>query len=147
AVSGTNDPTGTVTFTIDGTLGAPVAVGACSPAAAGTACALTSTSTLSHNTGLPHTVSATYTPDTASFNTSSGSLTGGQVVNALALTVTGITADNKEYDGNDTATLTTIGYALHTKVGSDDVSLNDSSYSAHFNDKTVANNTPVTVTG
>ena len=61
AVSGTNDPTGSVTFSIDGTPGSSVSVGACSPAIAGTVCASTSTSTLSH-TGSPHTVSATYTP-------------------------------------------------------------------------------------
>ena len=58
-------------------------------------------------------------------------------MNALALTVTGITANNKEYDGNDTATLSLGGAVLHTPVSGDDVSLDAlSSYSAHFNDKT-----------
>jgi hypothetical protein len=145
AASGTNNPTGSVTFTIDGTPGSPVSLGACTPAVAGTACASTSTSTLSH-TGSPHSVSASYTPGTG-FNSSNGSLAGGQAVNAKALTVTGITANNKQYNGDDVATLDTSSYVLHTPVSGDDVSLDASSYSAHFNNKTVADDKPVTVTG
>jgi hypothetical protein len=65
AAPSTNNPTGTVTFTIDGTPGSPVSLGACSPAVAGTACASTSTSTLTV-LGSPHTVSASYSPGTDS---------------------------------------------------------------------------------
>ena len=116
AASGTNNPTGTVTFTIDGTPGSPVSVGACSPAAAGTVCASTSTSTLSH-TGSPHSVSASYTPDTASFNTSNGSLAGGQIVNAKTLAASIINDPTKPYDGNTTATLTPANFSLNGLVG------------------------------
>ena len=69
--------TGTVQFVIDGAnFGSPVTL------SGGTA--QTSTSSLSVS-GSPHTVSATYSGD-GSFNGSSGSLTGGQVVNKAGTT-------------------------------------------------------------
>ena len=86
------------------------------------------------------TVTTSGTPST--YRTSNSLMQG---VNALALTVTGITANNK----NTTATtprLTTITGMfsaprsstppLHTPVSGDDVSL-ASSYSAHFDNKNV----------
>ena len=79
AASGTTDPTGTVTFTVDGSPGAPIALGLCSPAVAGTACASTSTSSLTVSSS-PHSVSAQYN-HTGNFNDSNGSLSGGQTVN------------------------------------------------------------------
>src|SRR6266568_487550 len=86
AASGSTTPTGSVTFTIDGTPGAPLALGACSPPSTTDACGSTSTSSLTVNGGVAHTVSATYTP-TGNFNGSSGSLAGGQLVNKANATV------------------------------------------------------------
>ena len=54
----------------------------------------------------------TYTPtDTANYNTASSSVS--VTVNAKALTVTGITANDKVYDGTTTATLNTNSAALN----------------------------------
>jgi len=72
---GSGTPTGTVQFVVDGAnFGTPVAL------AAGMATS-TATSTLTVGT---HTVTATYSGDT-NFTTSTGTLTGGQMVKAMAL--------------------------------------------------------------
>ena len=86
ASTGTTAPTGSVVFTIDGTPGAPISLGACTPVVTGNACASTSTSTLTVS-GSPHSVSATYTP-TGTFTTSSGSLSPGQTVNKATPVIT-----------------------------------------------------------
>jgi hypothetical protein len=63
-------------------------------------------------------------------------------INALHLTGS-FTADNKTYDGNDSATVLT--RALHTPVAGDDVSL--SGGTAHFSDANASNGKTVTLTG
>jgi large repetitive protein len=77
-------PTGTVTFTIDGTIGSPINLvnGAAS----------TSTSTLTV-AGSPHTVSAAYSGD-GTFAGSTGSLPGGQTVNKANTTTTLTSSQN-----------------------------------------------------
>lgn len=83
--SGSVAPTGNVQFVVDGSnYGAPVALGTCSPPATATACASISDSALSVSN---HTVTANYLGDTG-FNTSSGSLAGGQTVNKADTTTT-----------------------------------------------------------
>ncbi|HTL54065.1 MAG TPA: YDG domain-containing protein, partial [Candidatus Limnocylindrales bacterium] len=90
--------------------------------------------------------SVTYTPtDTANYNTASSTVS--VTVNPKALTVTGITADNKPYDGNTTATLNTAGAALVGKVGTDDVTLNTAGATGAFADSNVGNGKSVQVSG
>ena len=56
-------------------------------------------------------------------------------------------ADNKQYDGNTTATVDFTSATLAVVVSGDSVSINSSGYSASFATKTVGNGKPVTVTG
>src|SRR2546428_83036 len=72
-------------------------------------------------------------------------LTGN--ITAKNLTINGAVANNKQYDGNATATVSFSGAALVGVIGLDVVSINSAGYSATFTDKTVANGKPVTVTG
>jgi len=66
-----------------------------------------------------------------------------------ALTVSGITANDKQYDGNNEATLSGLGSALVTGVINPDVvSVDpDSDYTATFNNANVGIDKPVTVSG
>ncbi len=68
-------------------------------------------------------------------------------ITAKALTVTGITAANKVYDGTTSATLNTGSALLSGIVGSDNVTLISSSATGTFADKTVGTAKPVTVAG
>jgi hypothetical protein len=63
------------------------------------------------------------------------------------LTVSGITAGNKEYDGTNTATLNTGSAALVGIVSGDTVSLNNGSAAAVFADKNVGAGKTVTISG
>src|SRR3989442_1366347 len=66
---------------------------------------------------------------------------------AKNMTINGAVANNKEYDGSTTATVTFSGASLVGVIGLDAVSINSGGYSATFADKTVANGKPVTVLG
>jgi Bacterial Ig-like domain (group 3)/YDG domain/Galactose oxidase, central domain len=143
AASGTVDPTGTVTFTIDGNAGSAIPLGACSPAVAGTACAQTSTSTLSHNGGVAHIVSAAYT-HTGNFVDSNGSLTGGQTVNRKTLTAEIIGDPTRPYNGNTNATLTSANFQLNGLVGTDDFTVTQTA--GTYNSKDVVTGDTVTAT-
>ena len=72
-----------------------------------------------------------------------GTATG--TITAKSLTITGITANDKVYDGNVIATLTGTA-VLSGVVSGDNVSLSGTA-AASFADKNVANTKPVTVTG
>jgi trimeric autotransporter adhesin len=61
------------------------------------------------------------------------------------LTVTGLSANSKVYDGTTAATLNGSGAGLSGVVGSDNVTLNSTGYTASFASKTVANGVAVTV--
>ena len=63
------------------------------------------------------------------------------------LTINGAVANNKQYDGNTTATVDFTSATLVTVVSGDVVTINSSGYSASFATKTVGNGKPVTVTG
>jgi hypothetical protein len=63
------------------------------------------------------------------------------------LTVTGITAKDKSYDGNTTATLNTAGAALQGKVTGDDVTLITTGATGAFADANIGTGKPVTVSG
>src|SRR2546427_159159 len=79
----------------------------------------------------------------ADYGQGNGTLT----VNKKNLTISGAVANNKEYDGNTTATVTFSGASLVGVIGLDAVTINSAGYSATFADKTVANGKPVTVLG
>lgn len=63
------------------------------------------------------------------------------------LTITGITASNKEYDANTNATLDFGAATFNGMVGTDVVTLNASGASGVFTDKTVGTGKTVTVSG
>jgi polygalacturonase len=64
----------------------------------------------------------------------------------LGLTVSGLTVNNKVYDGTTAAALNTNGYVLNTVIGSDVVTLVTNGYTATFASSNVANGISVTVT-
>ena len=68
-------------------------------------------------------------------------------VNQKALTVTGITANNKVYDGNTTATLNTAGATLVGVVSGHTVTLNTGGATGTFDTKNVGTGKTVTVAG
>ncbi len=65
----------------------------------------------------------------------------------IPLTITGVTAQNKVYDGTTTATLNTGSAALSGVVSPDDVSLVSSGATGTFASKNVANGITVTTSG
>src|SRR5437879_10284181 len=66
---------------------------------------------------------------------------------AKNLTISGAVANNKQYDGNATATVNFSVASLVGVVLGDVVTINSAGYSATFADRTVANGKPVTVLG
>ena len=67
-------------------------------------------------------------------------------INKLALTDTsGITADNKLFNGNTTATLSFTNVQLQGEIPGDNVSITTANYVANFVTANVGNNIPVTV--
>jgi hypothetical protein len=88
-------------------------------------------------------VKASYSGDT-NFIGSAVSVT--QALNQKTLTVTGITAQDKNYDGTNTATLNTSGEALAGVVNSDDVHLSGVA-TGTFMGANVASGKTVTITG
>jgi len=67
-------------------------------------------------------------------------------ITPLGLTVSGLTINNKVYDGTAAAILNTNGYTLNTVIGGDAVMLVTNGYTATFANANVANNISVTVT-
>src|SRR5213075_1945507 len=68
-------------------------------------------------------------------------------ITAKNLTINGALANNKQYDGNTTATVDFSGASLVGVIGLDTVSINSSGYSASFATKTVGTAKAVTVLG
>jgi hypothetical protein len=92
--------------------------------------------------------SVTYSPtDTADYNTANS--TASVAVNPKALTVTGITANNKVYDGTTSATLNTTSAQLSGVLSADtgNVTLVTSAVTATFADPSVGTNKLVTISG
>lgn len=92
-----------------------------------------------------HSVTAVYAGDGAYGPSTSSAMT--QTVNPLGLTITGLTVNNKIYDGTLAATLSTNGYVLNTVVGGDVVTLVTNGSTAAFASANVANGIAVTVAG
>ena len=94
--SGTDQPTGTVQFSVDGTnTGSPITLGS------GTASFTISTLAVG-----VHTIAATYTPDTGDFTGSSGSI--GERVGAVATSTTTLSVAPTTVMYGNTATLTAV---------------------------------------
>src|ERR1035441_7624253 len=90
--------------------------------------------------------SVTYMPtDTVDYNTASSA--ASVTVNPKALTVTGITANDKVYDGNTTATLNTSGATLVGTVSPDVVTLNTAGAAGAFTNPDVGTGRTVLVSG
>jgi hypothetical protein len=133
---------GNVQFYADGNaLGSPVAVNGSGVA---TSLAL---STL-QVTGSPHAITANYLGATG-FATSNGALAGGQTITPLTLTVLGITANNKPYDGTTSATaqLNLCSASLSGAISPDDVSLVTTNAVGTFDFADVSTATTVTISG
>ena len=96
--------------------------------------------------GQTNAISATYTAG-AGFAGSTSTNTLNETVSKKTLTVTGITANNKTYDGTTAATLVTTGAALSGAVGSDVVTLVSTGAVGVFGTVGPANGIPVTVSG
>jgi hypothetical protein len=73
--------------------------------------------------------------------------TAASTVDTKELTVSGVIAENKTFDGNNTATLDLSSASLNGIIGSDDVELDASSLSATFDDENAGEDKPVTVSG
>jgi hypothetical protein len=102
-------------------------------------------------TGSPHQIFAVYIPDPAS-TTYAGSISttpSSLTVNPLAITVTGVTAENKIYDGTTTAQISTAGATLVGVFSNDqgNVSLNATGATANFADPNAGAGKLVTVSG
>jgi hypothetical protein len=91
-------------------------------------------------------IEAVYSP-TASFYSSSGTLSGGQKMLPLQVTLSGVTAGDKPFDGTTIATLNTAGATLVGVLSGDAVTLNATGASATFASKTIGNAIKVTVSG
>src|SRR5207244_3391522 len=68
-------------------------------------------------------------------------------ITAKNLTINGAVAQNKQYDGNTTATVDFTGATLSGVIAPDVVSINSTGYTATFANKAVGNGKAVTVSG
>ena len=75
------------------------------------------------------------------------SATGAGLINPATLTISGLTANNKVYDGNAVATVNTAGASLFGVIGGDSVTVDGSGATSFFPSKNVGTNLAVTVTG
>ena len=72
---------------------------------------------------------------------------GGTISAALGLTISGAVAQDKIYDGTAVATVDFTSASLHTPISGDHVSIDSSTYAAHFADASAGSSKPVTVIG
>jgi parallel beta-helix repeat protein len=141
AGSGTTTPTGNVNWATNGN--GTFATSPCTLSGAnGTATCSLSYTPSSIGSGL-HLIAANYAGD-ANFLSSSGNRT--VTVNPKALTISGVVANNKIYNGNMGAALNTTAAALVGVVTGDSATLAGTPVGT-FADKNVGNGKPVTVTG
>jgi len=97
-----------------------------------------------YNGGVGSGIEASFAGDSF-YNASAGS--ADLTINQRPLTVTGVTANDKVYDGTTAATLVTSGASLVGIVGADDVTLDDTSAIGVFVDENVGTNKTVIVSG
>ena len=127
-------PTGTITF-YDG--GVSIGTGTIS----GTTATLITTSLAAGS----HSITAGWAGNTNYNPVTSSAIT--QTVNRKALTVSGVTANNKTYDGTTAATLNTSGVAMVGVVSGDTVTLGTGGAAGTFAQSAVGSNITVTVSG
>jgi trimeric autotransporter adhesin len=96
----------------------------------------------------PNNIYAVFVPDTTN-DTYAGSVSAPQVITVtpITLTVSGITANNKTYDGTTAATLNTSSATLNGVLPRDTVTLDTSGAVVTFSSPDVGTNIPVSVTG
>ncbi len=133
----TGTPSGTITFK-DGT----TTLGTALLNASGIA--MFSTNKISATT-TNRTITAVYAGDTNFLTSTSSNLL--QAVGKLSLTVSGIIASNKVYDGTTSAILNFTNAALATVLAGDTVTLNSGSAKGAFADKSAGTGKTVLVTG
>jgi autotransporter-associated beta strand protein len=97
--------------------------------------------------GSPHQIFAVYVPDALSTYGGSTSAPASLTITPITLTVTGVTAQNKIYDGTTTASIDTSSAVLVGVVNGDQVSINSTEATASFNTPGAGIGKPVTVTG
>jgi hypothetical protein len=143
-VSGGGDetPSGTVTFYDGkpGSGGAPIG----SPQTLVDGHASISTTSLSAS-GSPHSIYAVYSPDSGSDLSGGTSQPVSIVINKALLSVSGVTANNKPYDGTTAATLDLSHATITGMVNGDSIGLASTGYTASFANKDVGTGIPVTV--
>ncbi len=141
AGDGTETPTGTVMF-YDGTPGAGgVPIGTAQTLSNGHA----SISTASVSAGT-RSIYAVYTPDVSHFVGNTSSQPASVIITPITLTVTGVTAEDKVYDGTTAAALDSSQAKLSGILSGDSVTLSSTGSVATFAGKNVGDNKPVTVT-
>ena len=140
--AGAAGPTGNVNF-YDGTCTAGTLLNVSPVALNSSGVATFSTSALDAHT---HTITACYLGDT-NYTTNNGSTS--QTVNPLAISVTGLTVNQKVYDATTAATLNFSGASLVGVLTGDvgSVSLVQTGYTANFSDANVGVGKSVTVSG
>ena len=85
--------------------------------------------------------------DKDNYTLTSDSANATASITAKTVTVSGITASNKVYDGNTSATIETSGAAISDIVGNDDVTIDVAKATGTFEDKNVGTRKTVTITG
>lgn len=85
--------------------------------------------------------------DAGNYTLSSDSATATADITAKTVTVSGITASNKVYDGNTSATIETSGAAISDIVSGDNVTIDVAKATGTFDTKNVGTGKPVTITG
>lgn len=96
-------------------------------------------------TNTTHVITASYGGSASYSNSVSANFS--QAVSKLALTISGITASNKVYDGSTVATLNVSKVVLNTVLAGDVVTLNTSATQGAFANKSVATGKTVTISG
>jgi hypothetical protein len=137
-------PTGTVMF-YDGnpsTTGTVIASGPVN--AQGTAFGTTSAIGVA---GSPHQIFAVFVPSASSTFAGSTSAPGSLTVNPIFLTVSGVVALNKVYDGTTNAMISIISAVLNGVLPGDQVTLSPMGFTASFNTPNAGSGKPVTVMG
>ncbi len=85
--------------------------------------------------------------DAGNYTLSSDSATATADITAKTVTVSGITASNKVYDGNTSATIETSGAAISDIVSGDNVTIDVAKATGTFDTKNVGTGKTVTITG
>lgn len=134
--TGTGMPTGTVTFMDGNTL-----VGSATLEPSGLA--IFTTALLS--AGSPHSITAVYSGDSAFQGSTSAAVAA--TVNPVSLSVVGVIALDKIYDGTTGAQITVASAALQSLPGAENLTLNSSGTAAAFVDENVGEAKTVAVTG